>query len=702
MPSPSIVTSALLALAVLGLAPVTWRRWRARPRRVRLSPVRRSKAITLESFLQSSPLAACLTMAGRISFMNRAMEELSGFRSGCTLDELFRPGEDRERAAAAAGGVPCPAESRLRLCRPDGAMRHVGMTTLPAGDGGDDVYLHWLFDHTALQHAERAAADADVKHRSVIQSLADSMVIMDERGNILSFSPASEKMFGYRADEVVGRSVSILMPSPDRDHHDRYVRNYVKAGWATGAIERSLLTNDAQIIRPERETVAARRDGTTFPIRLVVSEVNTGDERFFVGLMSDLTDRKRLERELKVAKEKAERAHAIIEVQKRRMQDELDVGRQIQLSMVPNHFPALATADFWGSLRPAREVGGDFYDFFMPTEDELWLCIGDVSGKGVPAALFMAVTKTLIKSFLVPGRAPRDVATRVNEELTRDNTNSMFVTAFIARLNLATGELHYTNAGHNPPFVRRAGGAVDRYGTRHGPVLGAAEGATYGESVATLAPDDTLLLYTDGVTEAINLNGAFFTEQNLQQVLRERGAGCAREVAASVMDAVDRFADGAMQADDITLLSLRYGRRATPDAPVRHVLHVPNDLGEIPAALQQVQALVARCGGDRTTQARVALAFDELLSNVIKYGFPDPSPHQIECEIRHDKGGIIAVITDDGIPFDPLRQPDPDTTLSLEARGIGGLGIHLVRQLFDNVRYQRDAGRNVTTFTVKA
>ena len=680
-------------------------------------------------------------------------------------------------------------------------------------------------DAVRVDELLRAAADTEARYRTIIQSLADSIIVIDEGGRIQSFSPSAEKTFGYRAEEVTGRNVSILMPPPDREQHDGYLRKYVQTGWASGAQERSLLTGSAQIVRPERETVAVRKDGTRFPVRLLVSEVDTGRERFFVGLLSDLSERKRLEQEvadraafqeallhsipypmfvidaaghflscnaphtqafgmtsaalrgrtirdlpylaaadreqlfqdtqevirdggryrreltltdpagashvaifsadgfrtsaggpggligllvditeekrtaaaLMIAKENAERAHAIIESQKRRMQDELDVGRHIQMSMVPGRFPVLDGADLWGTLRPAREVGGDFYDFFQPSPEELWLCIGDVSGKGVPAALLMAVTKTLIKSFTAQERAPADVLGRVNEEMSRDNENAMFVTAFLARLDLASGELRYANAGHNPPLVRRADGIVERYATRHGVALGAAEGVRYGESSAVLLPGDTLLLYTDGVSEALDTDGGFFTETRLQDVVRASPAESARTLATAVVAAVDIFTDGAEQADDITLLSLRYGPRPSSTAPSRHTLRVRNDLAEVAAAVEQVAELVTRCGGDPGIQSRFALAFDELLSNIVKYGFPADGPHLIECEISRADGAIVAIISDDGVPFNPLNQPQPEISLPLEVREMGGLGIHLVRHMFDDVQYQRQGGRNVLT-----
>jgi PAS domain S-box-containing protein len=817
------LTQVFLTLAALGAALAAWRWWRLARGRRRVAPIANAEAVRLEELLQSSPVPACITEAGLVCFANRPMANLAGATSGALLSDLFVPGPDRDRAANAGRGESCSPDTTLRLRHPDGSMRDVAIATVPAYGRGDGVYLQWLLDRTEHRRAERAVADTEARHRTIIQSLADSIVVIDERGRIQSFSPSAEKSFGYRAEEVVGKNVSILMPPPDRERHDGYLREYVETGWASGAQERSLLTGNAQIVRPERETVAVRKDGTRFPVRLLVSEVDTGRERFFVGMLSDLSDRKRLEREvadraafqeallqsipypmfvvdasgqflscnaphaqtfgmtsaalrgktirdlpylaledreqlfrdtqevirdggrysheltvtdtagephvaifsadgfrtsaggpggligllvditdqkrtaaaLKIAKENAERAHAIIESQKRRMQDELDVGRHIQMSMVPGRFPVLAGAELWGTLRPAREVGGDFYDFFMPSPDELWLCIGDVSGKGVPAALLMAVTKTLIKSFATQERAPADVLRRVNEELSRENENAMFVTAFLARLNLVSGGLRYTNAGHNPPLVRRAGGTVERYATRHGVALGAAEGASYGESSATLLPGDTLLLYTDGVSEALDAGGGFFTEARLQEVVRQTPAGSARTLATAVVAAVDIFADGAEQADDITLLSLRYGPRPMSTAPIRHPLQVRNDLAEVAAALERVAELVAQCGGDRGVQSRFALAFDELLSNIVKYGYPADGPHLIECEIGREGDAIVATISDDGVPFNPVNQPEPDISLPLEAREIGGMGIHLVRHMFDDVQYQRRADRNV-------
>jgi phosphoserine phosphatase RsbU/P len=541
-------------------------------------------------------------------------------------------------------------------------------------------------------------------YRSVFQSLADALIVIDERGIIRSFSPSAERIFGYAASEVIGQNVSTLMPPPDRYNHDEYLRHYVQSGWSSGRLETLVLTGDAYIIRPERETIAARKDGTPFPARLIVSEVESGGRRMFVGLVSDVSERKRLERELAAQMEaqgallrQLQEAYAVIEGQKKRMQRELDVGHEIQLSMVPHRFPEMKEAELWATLRPAREVGGDFYDYFTTSAGELWLCIGDVSGKGVPAALFMAVTKTLIKSFAAQGGSPGEVFTRVNAELARDNDSAMFVTAFIARIDQRSGEIDFANAGHNPPLVRRAGGELSRYDRRHGPVLGAVEDAVYKESTDRLAPADVLLLFTDGVTEALDHSEQLFSEARLRDTISEGGDLTARQLVNAVVSAVDAFAGGAEQADDITLLALRFRGAVDATSEPHFPLRLPNTFDALAGALPQVERLVGRCGGSVVAQRRFALAFDELLSNVIRYAYPTPARRMIECELARRNGSIVAVIADDGAPFNPLELEAPDTTLPLDERQIGGLGVHIVRTMFDEVRYERRGSRNVTT-----
>ncbi|HWR03687.1 MAG TPA: SpoIIE family protein phosphatase [Humidesulfovibrio sp.] len=266
-----------------------------------------------------------------------------------------------------------------------------------------------------------------------------------------------------------------------------------------------------------------------------------------------------------------------------RMESELRIAHDIQMGILPKIFPPFPDTneiDLFASLTPAREVGGDFYDFFPCGEDQFCFLVGDVSGKGVPAAFYMAVAKTLIKavaessgtggqraSDFLPGGAvqatrrctdPGRILTRANNDLAQDNESCMFVTIFCAVLNMKTGELRYASAGHNPPVLLRAGGAASYLPTRQEPVAGAMEGVAYTSDTLTLAPGDGLLLYTDGVTEAMNPALELYGEERLLARIETARDLDARGLCENLAGAVHGFAAGAEQSDDITLLALLY------------------------------------------------------------------------------------------------------------------------------------------------
>jgi sigma-B regulation protein RsbU (phosphoserine phosphatase) len=272
-------------------------------------------------------------------------------------------------------------------------------------------------------------------------------------------------------------------------------------------------------------------------------------------------------------------AYALIEGQKKRMQYELDVGREIQLSMVKHRFPTMPEADLWATLRPAREVGGDFYDFFPCGHDCFCFLVGDVSGKGVPAAFYMAVARTLIKavaeSVAGAGRQrgadrqgagatqrripdPGRILERANSGLAEDNESCMFVTVFCALLDYTTGEVRYASAGHNPPVLLRAGAAPEYLPTHGDPVAGAMPGVEFTTDTLFLNPGDALALYTDGVTEAMNPALELYGEARLAARLAQLSGQDTRATCLALAEDVHAFAAGAEQSDDITMLVLRY------------------------------------------------------------------------------------------------------------------------------------------------
>jgi sigma-B regulation protein RsbU (phosphoserine phosphatase) len=250
-----------------------------------------------------------------------------------------------------------------------------------------------------------------------------------------------------------------------------------------------------------------------------------------------------------------------ITAEKERIGAELNVATKIQASMLPCIFPAFPGRpefDIYASMLPAKEVGGDFYDFFLVDNDKLAVCMADVSGKGVPAALFMVIAKTLIKNNAQYGNSPKEVFETVNNMLCENNEAGMFVTAFMGFLEISTGKFTYVNAGHNPPLIKRSGGDFEWLPTKPYFVLAGMEGMTYKQEEITLYPGDTLFMYTDGVTEAVNRSEELFSDPRLLEVANAHKSDTLRDFLVNIKAEIDIFADGAVQADDITMLGLKF------------------------------------------------------------------------------------------------------------------------------------------------
>ena len=275
---------------------------------------------------------------------------------------------------------------------------------------------------------------------------------------------------------------------------------------------------------------------------------NEADESLLGGLSAHIT----------VALERARLIEAYVE--KERMEEALKLAHDIQMSMLPKIFPPFPERhefDIFASIAPAKEVGGDFYDFFFINDDHLCFAIGDVSGKGVPAALFMAVTKTLFRSTAGTGGTPGEILARLNAEICGDNESCMFVTLFCAILNIHTGQVDYSNGGHNLPYHLHHSGvsALENFGGR---ALGLVEQSPYASGRMLLGPGETLLLYTDGVTEAMDPNEIPYSDRRLARSLASNRRSSPRQIIDDLISDVRHFAGEARQSDDITVLALLY------------------------------------------------------------------------------------------------------------------------------------------------
>jgi len=387
---------------------------------------------------------------------------------------------------------------------------------------------------------------------------------------------------------------------------------------------------------------------------------------------------------------------------KERIESELNIAHEIQMSMVPKIFPPFpdrSEFDIFATLVPAKEVGGDFYDFFFIDDDHLCFAVADVSGKGVPASLFMAVTKTLFKATADRGNTPGEILARLNMEICRDNESCMFVTLFCGILNIRTGQVDYSNGGHSLPYYLDQSDVspLENIGGR---ALGLVEQSPYASGRVVLGPGEALLLYTDGVTEAMNPSDTLYSDQRLAQFLANNRASSPRQIVGDLVGDVRSFAGEAPQSDDITALALRYfGKNANMSDILEIKLN--NQLSELDRFSQTLSEFGQRHDLAPRVVHDLNLALEEILTNIISYGYTDNREHEIRVGLSAQPGEVKAEVQDDGQPFNPLEVPEPDTTKPLEERAIGGLGIHIVRKLMDGLEYKRQGERNFLTIRKK-
>lgn len=377
-----------------------------------------------------------------------------------------------------------------------------------------------------------------------------------------------------------------------------------------------------------------------------------------------------------------------------RIDAELEYAKTIQRNALPSVFPPFPERDdfeIYASMTPAKEVGGDFFDFELMDNTRLGFCIADVSGKGIPAALFMMRAKTLIKNFGLAGFSADEILWRVNNELCENNESGMFVTCWLAILNTETGELQYSSAGHNPPLICRSGGEYEYIRGKNGFVLAGMENTKYRSETICLSPGDRLYLYTDGVTEATSTENELFGEDRLKQSLDKLRKSSTDETCSGIYSDIGDFVGSAPQFDDITMLSLIYNGK-TEKAVSRTF---PASLDCYNEFISFIEETLETAGCPLGSIMKINVASDEIFANVSSYAYGEGNGDISVSILPLEKpDGVRITFTDSGMPFNPLDAPVPDTELSAEERKIGGLGIYMIRETMDNVEYEYKDGTN--------
>ena len=381
--------------------------------------------------------------------------------------------------------------------------------------------------------------------------------------------------------------------------------------------------------------------------------------------------------------------------EKEQIKAELGVATQIQADMLPRDFPAQKEFELYATMTPAKEVGGDFYDFFMIDDDHLALVMADVSGKGVPAALFMVRSRTLIKIRAQMGGTPKEILRDVNNQLCEGNDADLFVTVWLGILEISTGKVIASNAGHEYPAIFRAGGQYELLVTKHSPAVATMEGMKFREHEFELHPGDNIYLYTDGVAEATNINDELYGTERMIEALNTTINSSAAETLFTMKKSVDEFSGEAPQFDDITMLCVKYFggvknsvNELTIEAEVKNLDNVIDFVNE--------QLETRDCSIKIQTQ--IDIAVEELFVNIAHYAYkPDTGPATVRVELQEEPLAVVITFIDNGVPYDPLAKPDPDITLSAEEREIGGLGIFMVKKSMDDINYEYKNGKNILT-----
>ncbi len=391
-----------------------------------------------------------------------------------------------------------------------------------------------------------------------------------------------------------------------------------------------------------------------------------------------------------------------ITAEKERINTELALAGRIQTAMMPQTYPDRREFEISASVSPAREVGGDFYDFFLIDDDRLCLIMADVSGKGIPAALFMMATKIILQSCAMLGRSPEEILQKTNEAILSRNPEEMFITVWVGILEISAGRLTAASAGHEYPIIRTPGGSFAVFKDKHGLVLGGMADAEYNNYTLQLESGSKLFLYTDGLPESTDKNDEMFGLCRTEAALNEVSGLSPKEILENVNRAVDAFVGDAEQFDDLTMMCIQYnGPDPEGGDPVKE-LTIEATVKNIPLVIDFIDRHLEEHGCPAKTKSQIDVAVDEIVNNVASYAYtPRIGKLTVQFEFEADSRSVVITFIDSGVPFNPLLLKDPDVTLSAEKRGVGGLGIFLVKKTMDAIRYRFENQKNMLQIVKK-
>ena len=383
-----------------------------------------------------------------------------------------------------------------------------------------------------------------------------------------------------------------------------------------------------------------------------------------------------------------------------RIAGELRAASQIQQSMLPVGHLHRDDVEVCGKLVPAREVGGDLFNYLI-RDEKLFFCFGDVSGKGIPSALIMAIIQSLFRNLASREDNPAHITRQINEVACRNNETNIFVTLFVGVLDLPTGHLRYCNAGHERPFIIHNSQFTNNAGSsivncKANLPVGLFDDYNYEMEKLVMKRGSALFLYTDGLTEARNSQNQLFGRERVAQMLDDCGSTDPMLLVETATAQVRLFSENTEQSDDLTLMSIRY-TPSEEQSILGEGITLHNDVKEVEALGTFVKQIIEQLNIEKSLGHKLRLAVEEAVVNVMEYAYPAEKTGEVNIRATLNGERLKFIITDSGIPFNPTEVSAADTTLSAEERPVGGLGILLVREMMDSINYERIDGKNVLT-----
>ncbi|VVB72921.1 Methanogenesis regulatory histidine kinase FilI [uncultured archaeon] len=628
--------------------------------------------------VEEQPDLICRNLVdGTITFTNDAFCDFFSMH----LEEIR--GGDMDQLAE-EGHLKPPLELKSILSPDSPTFTYECQSILPSGTHWLQWTSHGIFDEsgnlveiqsvgrdiTELKMMQEALMQSERRLADIIDFLPEALLAIDLEGKVIVWNKAMELLTGFKAEEMLGKG--------NYEHSLPFYR-----------IRRPILVD--MVLTPykdiEREYFNIQKDGTTVLGETFIPTFGQGGSYLLgkatalwdasgqiVGAIEsirDMTDRRLMEQKL-------ERSRA-----------ELHIAAAIQRRFIPEKIPVIPGFEIAAVSIPAMEVGGDFYDFIPLPEGRYGLVIADVAGKSIPAALFMALSRTIIRANVAHQSRTSDVLKNANNMIASDATAGMFVTLLYGILDGETLSFNYADAGHPPPLLFRAGIEVLVEEPVTGIALGAKEGAIYEESTIKFSPGDVAVFYTDGVTEAMNTKGEMYGQGRIADMVSRSRQMSAEMILRRLQSDISSFSSGREQNDDITMVVLKACRHLEKHSE----LCVRSIKEAIPLINAFLDDIMSCSGFGKKEISEVQLAVEEAVINIIHHGYrgSEGSIH-LKCDFRD--GCQKIVIEDSAPPFDPTTYSMPDLASDLELRRIGGLGIHLIKSLTDGLKYEFRDGKN--------